>query len=323
MEAFSMKQKLLSRSKGLHIKSGKLWRRIVKNKWTYLFLLPGIVSLIIFSYWPMYGLILAFKNFKINLGILKSPWADPFLKHFLTIMDDTQFWNAFINTFRMGFWYIITGFPAPIILAILINELKGKKYKKFLQTIYTFPNFLSWVIVGGLMVNLFSSEGLINILIRMFGSNTYDFLANNGLIRPLLYSTNVWKGAGWAAIIYLAAIAGINTELYEAAEVDGANRFQKMLYITWPGIKATAVILLILDFGGIMNNGFDQILNMTNPVVESTVEVMDTYIFRRTFLKPPDYGFSTAMGLMKSVINFAFLITANKIAKLMGEGGIM
>lgn len=305
------------------LSKNKLWDRIIENRWTYFFLLPGIVFMLIFSYWPMYGLTLAFKDFKMNQGIMGSPWSDPIFKHFMSVKDDKLFWNAFYNTFRMGFWYIITGFPAPIILAILLNELKLGKYKRILQTIYTFPNFLSWVIVGGLMINLFSSEGLVNIIIRMLGGKTYDFLANKEIIRPLLYITNVWKGAGWAAIIYMASIAGINPELYEAAEVDGANRFHKIIYVTWPGIKSTAVILLILDFGGIMNNGFDQILNMTNAVVESAVEVLDTYIYRRTFLSMPNYGFSTAMGFMKSVINFVFLLTANKIAKMMGEGGIL
>lgn len=313
----------MSKGNSSRVNSKKLWSRIVKNRWTYLFLLPGIIAILIFSYWPMYGLTLAFKDFNINKGIVDSPWADPFLKNFMSIKNDPKFWDAFINTFRMGFWYIITGFPAPIILAILINELRAEKYKRVLQTVYTFPNFLSWVIVGGLMVNLFSSEGLVNNVIKKFGGNPYDFLANKQIIRPLLYLTNVWKGAGWAAIIYLAAISGINPELYEAAEVDGANRFQKIIHITWPGIKSTAVIMLILNFGGIMNNGFDQILNMTNPVVESTVEVVDTYIYRRTFLAVPNYGFSTAMGFMKSIINFIFLLTANKIAKLMGEGGIL
>lgn len=271
----------------------------------------------------MYGLTLAFKDFKISAGILGSPWADPIYKNFVTMFGQDAFWRAFLNTFRMGFWYIITGFPGPIILAMLLNELRANRYKKVLQTVYTFPNFLSWVIIGGLMTTLFSSEGFVNMIIRMCGGETYNFLTNADLIRPLLYATNVWKGVGWSAILYLAAMAGISPELYEAAEVDGANRYHKMLYITWPGIKSTAVILLILAFGGIMNNGFDQILNMVNPVVQDAAENMDTYIYRKTFQDKPNYGFSTAMGLAKSVINFVFLLAANKIAKLLGEGGIM
>ena len=300
-----------------------LGKRILQNKWVYLFLLPGIAYLILFSYVPMYGLTLAFKDFKISAGIFGSPWSDPLYKNFAKMFDQPDFWRAFFNTFRMGFWYILTGFPMPIILAMLLNELKANRYKKVLQTIYTFPNFLSWVIIGGLMTTLFASDGFVNMIIRMCGGDTYNFLTDTNLIRPLLYASNVWKGAGWSAIMYLAAMSGISPELYEAAEVDGANRFHKMLYITWPGIKPTAVILLILAFGGIMNNGFDQILNMVNPVVQDAAENIDTYIYRKTFQDKPDYGFSTAMGLSKSVINFVFLLAANKIAKLLGEGGVM
>lgn len=300
-----------------------LWLRIKKNRWTYLFLLPGVAFLILFCYVPMYGLTLAFKDFKISAGILGSPWADPIYKNFVSMWKEETFWAAFFNTFRMGFWYIVTSFPAPIILALLLNELRLRKFQKILQTIYTFPNFLSWVIVGGLMTTLFSAEGFINGIILACGGETYSFLTNSDLIRPLLYGSNVWKGAGWSAILYLAAIAGISPELYEAAEVDGANRFQKMLYITWPGIRSTAVILLVLAFGGIMNGGFDQILNMVNPVVRDAAENIDTYIYRKTFLDKPNYGFSTAMGLSKSVINFVFLLAANKLAKLFGEGGVM
>ncbi|MEA4890088.1 MAG: ABC transporter permease subunit [Clostridiaceae bacterium] len=297
--------------------------RIWENRWVYLFLLPGLVFLVVFSYWPMYGLTLAFKDFQIGLGIFGSRWANPWYKHFISVTQDKMFWSAFMNTFRMGFWYILTSFPAPILLALMINELRGTKYKKLLQTVYTFPNFLSWVVVGGLMLSLLSSEGLVNMLIRAFGGSGFDFLANRSLIRPMLYTTNVWKCAGWDAILYLAAIAGINPELYEAADVDGANRFHKMLYITWPGIKSTAVILLILSFGSILNNGFDQILNMVNSVVQNDAETMDTYIYRRSFQSVPNYSFSTGMGLFKSIINFVFLLAANKIAKLLGEGGIM
>lgn len=303
--------------------SKSLLFRIRKNIWTYLFLIPGIISLLIFSYWPMYGLTLAFKDFRIDAGILGSPWADPILKNFMLVMKDYKFWDAFFNTFRMGLFYIITSFPAPIILALLLNELGGKRYKRVLQTVFTFPNFLSWVVIGGLFVSLLSSEGFVNTLLGLMGLHKIDALTNASLTRPMLYISNIWKSAGWSSIIYMAAIAGINPELYEAADVDGANRFHKILYITWPGIKSTAVILLILAFGGIMNNGFDQILNMVNPTVQDAAEVMDTYIYRRTFQSVPNYGFSTAMGLGKSVINFIFLLSANKFAKVMGEGGIM
>ncbi len=301
----------------------ELWRLIKKNRWTYLFLLPGIAFVVLFCYGPMYGLIIAFKDYKIRQGILGSPFSTPLFKNFQDMFGDKKFVAAFFNTMRMGLAYIITGFPSPILLALLLNELRGKLFKNSLQVIYTFPNFLSWVIVSGLMTTIFSGEGLINTLITQSGGKPYGFLTSEQLIRPLLYITSIWKGTGWSAILYLAGIAGSNPELYEAAEVDGANRFHKMLYITWPEIKSTAVILLILSFGGIMSKGYDQILNMTNAVTRDAAETIDTYIYRITFLDRPKYGFSTAIGLSKSIINFIFLLLANKLAKLMGEGGIM
>lgn len=297
----------------------KLW----KYRWIYLFLLPGLIQMIVFDYVPMYGVSLAFKEYKFSLGIFGSNWADPWYKYFALMARDQQFWKAFFNTFRMGFWYIVIGFPAPIILALLLNEVGNKRYKKSLQLIYTIPNFFSWVVVGGIMMSFLSSDGFLNILLKMIGTQGYDFLSNKNLIRPILYATEVWKSAGWSAIIYLAAISNIDPQLYEAAEVDGANRFQKMRYITWPCIKATVVILLILAFGNILNNGFDQILNMVNPVVQNEAEILDTYIYRITFKSTPNYDLSTAMGLLKSVINLVFLLGANKIAKLFGQDGIL
>ncbi|TCN01255.1 putative aldouronate transport system permease protein [Paenibacillus sp. BK033] len=304
------------------VRRKSVWNEIKKNRYSYLFILPGMIFLFVFMYYPMYGVTLAFKEYMINKGIMHSPWVG--FRNFSTLQEDPLFWDAFWNTFRMGFWYIATGFPATIILALLINELGARRYKRLLQTIYTFPNFLSWVIVAGVMLNFLSTEGVINQILHLFGSPGYEFLADSSLTRPLMYITSIWKGAGWGAIIYLAAIAGINPEQYEVAEIDGANRYQKMWYITWPGIKSTAVILLILAFGGIMNGAFDQILNLTNPITQDAAEVLDTYIYRVTFNSSIfDYGFSTAMGLFKSAINFIFLILANKIAKMLGEGGIM
>lgn len=300
-----------------------LLRRIAKHRSVYLFILPGMLFLFIFSYYPMYGITLAFKDFKMNLGILSSPWADPLGKHFSSLWKDATFWSAFFNTFRVGFMYIITGFISPLLLALLMNEIRATRYKRVLQTVYTFPRFMSWVVCGGIISNMLMSSGLVNVVIRALGGDTVNFLSNPGWARPLLYITNVWKEMGWSAIIYMSAIASISPELYEAADVDGANRFQKMWNITWPGIKPTAVILLILSFGGIMNNGFDQIMNMLNPIVKDATEVLDTYIYRRTFQSVPNYGYSTAMGLLRSVVNFVFLIAANQGAKWLGEGGIM
>ena len=299
-----------------------LGKRIADNWYVYMFILPGLIYLLIFSYGPMYGLMLAFKEYRIRMGILGSPWVG--FANFQNVFRDTEFPFVFLNTLRMGLLFVVTYFPMPIILAVLLNELMSAKYKRVLQTIFTFPNFLSWVILSGVFTGFLSAYGLINTLLNAMDLPKYGFLTNEQIIRPILYITNIWKGAGWSAIIYLAAITGIDPTLYEAARVDGANRFYQIWYITLPMVRTTAVIMLVLSMGNIMTTGFDQIFNMTNPIVRRQTEIISTYIYRRTFENTGgiDYGFSTAVGLFNSVVNFIFLMCANQAAKLLGEGGI-
>ena len=306
----------------LSVDKKTLWKRIKDNWYVYMFILPGLIYLIVFSYVPMYGITLAFKEFFIRQGILGSPWIG--LANFKNVFNDNEFPYVFFNTIRMGLLYVISYFPCPIMLALLLNELMAIKFKKVLQTIFTFPNFLSWVILSGVFSGFLSAYGLINTLLVTLDIPKFSFMTNEQLIRPIMYITNIWKNAGWSSIIYLAAITSIDPTYYEAARVDGANRFHQMWYITLPMIRSTAVILLVLSMGGIMTMGFDQIFNMTNPVVRRQTEIIDTYIYRRTFQSNAgvDYGFSTAVGLFKSVINFILLMCANQAAKLLGEGGI-
>jgi len=295
-------------------------RSIISNKYTYIMLIPGVLFYLIFAYGPMYGITLAFKEFVISEGITGSPWVG--LKNFEKLFSEKQFWDAFKNTIIISFGRLFFGFPAPIILAILVNEIRMKKYKKVLQTVFTFPHFLSWIIISGMIMNIFSSTGAINNLLGLLGFETQAFLANPGLIRPLLYSTDIWKSSGWSSIIYLAAISGVDLEQYEAATIDGANRFQRILHVTWPGMKPTAVLLLVLSVGGVMNAGFDQIFNLYNPTLYETADIIDTFVYRMTFQRPPDYGFSTALGLFKAIINFVLLLSADRFAKILGERGI-
>jgi putative aldouronate transport system permease protein len=228
------------------------------------------------------------------------------------------------NTVTISLQRLVFQFPVPIILALLINELSARRYKRVLQTIYTFPHFLSWVIISGIMFNLLEANGLVNTILQALGHESVNFLTSTRLIRPLLYFTENWKSAGWAAIIYLASISGIDMEQYESAIVDGASRFQRMIYITLPGIRETIIVMLILAVGGIMNAGFDQIFNLGNAVVQDKIDILDWYIYRITFLGTGyvDYSFSTAVGLMKSVLNFAFLIAANQISKAVTKSGL-
>lgn len=301
-------------------KSDSLWKNIRRNQYVYLFILISLSFYVLFCYVPMYGIVLAFKNYNASKGILGSPFIG--LKHYADLFREPAFWRAFSNTVVISFSRIVFEFPAPIILALLLNELRIKKYRKVLQTIYTFPNFLSWVIVSSVALNILGSEGLLNNLLMAAGIEKQQFLANKALFRPILYITDIWKSSGWTSIIYLAAITSISMDLYEAAIIDGANRFQKMVHVTLPCIRSVIVIMLLLSVGSTMNAGFDQIFNMYNPTVEKVADILDTYIYRITFQTSGDFGFSTAVGLFKSVINFGLLFGFDRLAKKFGESGL-
>ena len=305
-----------------HIQKRKksLIKEIIKNKYIYMILIPGLLYYGIFNYAPMYGILLAFKDFRVNEGVWGSPFVG--LDHYRYIFHDHEFWQAFRNTIEISLSRIVFQFPIPILLALLINEVWEGKYKRFLQTVFTFPNFLSWVIVSGIILNLLGSEGAINRVYKLFGAETQMFLADRDFFRPLLYISDIWKSSGWICIIYLASITSISPEIYEASYMDGANRFQRMWYITIPGIRPAIVLMLLLQVGNTMNAGFDQIFNMYNAAVLSVSDILDTYIYRITFQSSGDFGFSTAVGLFKSLINFALLVVFDRIAKWMGERGI-
>jgi putative aldouronate transport system permease protein len=298
-----------------------LFREIWKNRILYTLLLPGLVWYIIFAYMPMGGLSLAFKDFKANLGILRSPFVG--LQNYEFLFRDRAFWQALWKTIYINAGRLLFQFPAPVILALLINEFRHKKYKRVLQTIYTFPHFFSWIIVAGVLTNLLSLNGIINETLRYFGIQKIAFLGTPALFIPLLYITDIWKYAGYGSIIYLAAISGIDQGLYEAADIDGASRIQKLLHITLPGIMSTIVVMFILTTGSLMSMGFDQIFNMSNPAVKDVSEVLDMYIYRITFQSAADFSFSTAVSLFRSIINMLLLLLANKLSKMMGGNGLL
>jgi putative aldouronate transport system permease protein len=298
-----------------------LGKEIYKRRYLYLLLLPTILYYLFFQYFPMYGILLAFKEFHIKAGILNSPWVG--LDNFRVLMEQSDFWQAFTNTIIISVGRIVIEFPAAIILALMINEVTREKFKRFYQTVYTFPHFISWVIISGIMLNFLGESGVLNQLIAFLGFEKYAFLTDAELFRPILFLSNMWKEIGWSAIIYLAAIAGINPELYEAAYVDGANRFQQLLAVTWPSIRGTAAILLILAVGNAMNGGFEQIFNLYNPGVYKTGDIIDTYVYRSSFGGGLSFGVTTAVGLFKAVINFVLLYTANYMVKRLGGEGLL
>ena len=297
------------------------WRRMRRYKVLYLLVVPALLYYAVFSYAPMYGLTLAFKHFMFYQGILGSPWVG--WSNFQEAFLYNDFWNALRNTIIISLGRLIFEFPVALILALLLNELgERSKVKRIFQTVFTFPHFLSWVVLSGILINMLGDTGIVNALLSQFGLPRMDFLVSPGTFRPLLFASNDWKDAGWGAIIYLAAIAGISPEQYEAAYVDGANRWQQLRYITVPAITGTIAIMLILAVGNIMNAGFDQIFNLYSGAVFNVADIVDTFVYRFTFQQGGSYGVGAAIGLFKSVLNLVLLVLANSAVKRMGQEGL-
>jgi len=296
------------------------FRYINKKKYLYLLLIPGVVYFFIFNYIPMYGVIIAFKDFNFAKGILQSSWIG--FDNFKYMFGLSDFYNVFWNSFYLSLLRLVFGFPFPIILALFLNEMRNRAYQRVTQTIIYLPHFISWVVIGGILVNFLSpSWGIVNIFLKQIGIEPVFFLADHAYFRPIVILSSIWKDSGWESIIYLAAIMGINTELYEAASIDGASRMQRLRYITIPGIKSTIIILLILRLGHIMSNGFEQIFVLQNPMNLEVSEVFETYAYRVGILGAR-FSFGTTVGLFTSVIGLIFLLASNRIAKWMKEDGI-
>jgi len=298
------------------------WKTIGQYKYFYLMVLPVLIWYAVFSYAPMYGVTLAFKTFDYSKGIMGSPWTG--LENFRTLLSDYEFRTAFINTVVISCVKLVIHFPMPIILSILLYEFSRNAARRFFQTILTFPHFISWVVLAGIIANLLSKDGVVNQIIGLFGGEPISPLVDEKSFRPILYITHVWREIGWDSIIYLAALAGINPELFEAAEMDGANRFRRLLNIAWPGIKSTVAILLILHVGQLLTQGasFEQIFNLYSSPVYSVADTIDTYIYRTSFTIGGDFGYMTAVGVVKSAISLVLLVAANSIVKKMGEEGL-
>ena len=299
----------------------KLGGKILRSKYLIMMILPAIVFYILFCYVPMYGILMAFKDFKPKLGIWGSPWNG--VDNFIKVFEEPKFWLAFRNTLIIGSIKIVISFLGAVTIALLLNELRMIKTKKTIQTIVTFPHFLSWVVVSGFIFSLFAYNGAVNSLVEAMGGNRQNFLADKGFFFGMVFASDVWKEAGWGSIIYLATMAGIPQDQYEAADIDGATRLQKIWHITLPGIKPTAILLLIMSVGGVLSAGFDQILNLGNRLIQEDVNIIDTYIYYHAIVGSDSAGIGTAIGLFKSVISFALVITVDRIAKACGERGII
>jgi len=268
------------------------------------------------------GILMAFTRYRLHASFSDLEWVG--LHWFTAMWSRPDFWHALRNTIIISFGRLVIEFPFPIILALVLNEVTRSKPKRIFQTIFTFPHFLSWILVYSILQDLFQFTGAINTIRIFLGFEPFMFLANNYRFPnlALLFGSSIWRGAGWGAIIYMASISGIDSSLYEAAKVDGANRWHCVRHVTWPGIKSTVIVLLILACGNIMNGGFDQIFQFRNAVNRNAIEILDTYVFQMAFGGTMNQSFAAAAGLFTSVINFLLLITANKISKLLGSDGL-
>lgn len=290
-----------------------------RHKYKYFIVIPVLIYFILFHYKPMYGVIIAFMDFKPARGFDNSPWVG--LKHFIRAFKDDYFWRAFFNTFRLSMFQLVFGFPAPIILALILNEVKAGWFKKTVQTITYLPHFIAMVIVCGLVKNFCQSNGLINNIITAFGGDAGNLLANPDYFYPIYIISGIWQNVGWDSIIYLATLAGIDQEQYEAARVDGAGRIRQMLYITLPGLTPTISMLLVLKLGQLLSVGYEKVLLLYQPLTYEVADIISTYVYRKG-LQEAEYSFSTAVNLFNSVINICFLLAANRLSKKMGQSGL-
>ena len=308
-----------------------LKKRFINARFLLLMIIPAVVFYAIFNYIPMYGVLIAFTKFSPKLGIMGSivnNWIG--FDNFKVVFEFDGFWTAFRNTVIIGSIKIVISFLGAITTALLINELRMRFYKKFVQIVVTFPHFLSWVVVASIFILMFSDSGSMNHLIEMYGGAKIHLFSDGKLFLGLLFSTDIWKEAGWSAIIYIATMAGISPDLYEAADIDGASRLQKIWHITLPGIKPTAILLLIMSVGGVLSAGFDQIFNMTamlnNGLVIDYVNIIDTLVYIAC-MDGLNSALTTAegaaLGLFKSVFGFILVIITDRIAKACGERGII
>ena len=296
-------------------------REIMKNRPLYIMLIPVVLYFILFQYKPMYGAIIAFKDFKPFLGFADSPWVG--FKHFTAFFDSYYFWRIVRNTLVISVMQLVFAFPAAIILALLLNEVKNQIFKRIVQSISYLPHFISLVVVCGMILDFMQPDGIINRAIVAIGivSEPINFMILPGWFRTIFVGTGIWQSVGWSSIIYLAALSGINPSLYEAAAVDGAGRWKQMWNITLPGILPTIIILLIMELGKFMIVGYDKIILLYNPATYETADVIGSFVYRRGIMEA-NYSFTAAVGLFNSIINLCLLVTINQIAKKKAESSL-
>ena len=295
---------------------GALGKNIVRHKYAYMMIVPVLAFYIIFMYVPMYGAIIAFKDYSPAMVIACSPWVG--LKHFVNFWNGIYFTRLLRNTLLISLYGLLFGFTIPILFALLLNELRSEKYKRLIQTVSYFPHFISLVVICGLVKTFTLTDGIINDLIVLLGGERSSLLQRPELFRAIYTVSGLWQNIGWDSIIYLAALAGIDTQLYEACEVDGGRKLAKMLHITIPGILPTIVIMFILRIGQLLNVGYEKIILLYNPFTYETADIISSFVYRKGLLEL-NYSFSTAIGLFNSVINFILLLSVNALSRKVGD----
>ncbi|MCL7748242.1 sugar ABC transporter permease [Halalkalibacter sp. MEB205] len=301
-------------------KRAELMKRIKKNKWIYLMITPGILYFFIYKYIPMYGLIIAFQDYKPYLGISGSEWVG--FQHFERLFTSPDFWMIFRNTLALFGLQILVFFPIPIIIALMLNEVRNQMFKRSVQTLIYIPHFMSWVVIVSIsFVMLTLDGGIINSLLEMMGFQKINFLMNPDTFRPMYILQVIWREAGWGTIIFLAAIAAVDPQLYEAAKMDGANRLRQAWHITLPAIRSVIVVLLILKIGDVLELGFEHVYLLLNASNREVGEIFDTYVYTAG-LKQGQFSYATAVGFFKGIVGLILVMFANWLAKRAGEEGV-
>ena len=296
--------------------SYQLKRDWIRNRSLYILVIPVLLFYILFHYKPMYGAIIAFKDYTPALGVKDSPWIG--LDNFIRFFKSVYFGRLIKNTILLSVYSLIFGFPAPIILALLLNEVRNKRFKNLTQTITYLPHFISLIVVTGMLTDFSMTSGLFNDIIEFFGGQRSPLLQNPNLYRTMYVASGIWQQVGWGSIIYLSALAGVDQQLYEAASIDGAGKWKQLLNVTLPGIAPTIIIMLIMRVGQLMSMGYEKTILLYNPSTYDTADIISSYIYRVGLLEQ-DWSYSTAVGLFNSVINFCLLILTNQISKKFSE----
>ena len=310
--------------RGCHLMNNKLMKTLKqdmqRNYSLYILIVPVIVYFILFHYKPMYGALIAFKHFSPGRGFQGSPWAQDYFgfEHFVRFFRDPHFFRIVKNTFLISFYQLLWGFPAPIILALLLNEVRHSIFKRTIQTVTYLPHFISIIVIAGMVTDFSLSTGLFNDMIEFFGGRRFPLLQQPSLYRTIYVSSGIWQSVGWSTIIYLSALSAIDPQLYEAAMIDGANKWKQLWNVTLPSIAPTIIILLILRIGGLLSEGYEKTLLLYNPATYEVADIISTYVYRVGLLEQ-NWSYSTAIGLFNSVINFSLLIITNNISRRVSE----